>query len=201
VLWAYELGHRVRLADRTSVDTAVFFHDYDEYQSVSIVAVPPPAFVGHVGNGVYGEIYGVETSVRFQATDWWRLAGAYSYARVFLHVEEGVNDTTTEGLFEADQPRHQASLRSMMYLTKRLHLDAWLRLVDDIKTPEADHRFDEIVELDLRVRWQVSESLHVELVGRNLLDQTHGEYGPSVLYRVDTTEVERSAYAQVTCSF
>lgn len=201
VLWAYELGHRVRLADRTSVDTAVFFHDYDEYQSVNIVAVPPPAFDGHVGNGVYGEIYGVETSVRFQATDWWRLAGAYSYTRVFLHVEEGVNDITTEGLFESDQPRHQASLRSMMDLTKRLHLDAWLRFVDDIKTPEADHRFDEIVELDLRIRWQVSKSLHLELVGRNLLDQTHGEYGPSVLYRVDTTEVERSAYAQLTCTF
>lgn len=215
ILWAYEFGHRARLSKRLSLDTAFFYHDYEQLQSVDLVgaAIPPPyppnplpgtagnPLVGEVGNGVYGETYGVETTARWQVRHWWRLVGSYAFARVCLHVDRGVNDITSEALFEEDHPRHQASLRSMMDLPNGIQFDTWLRFVDRIKTAEGDHFFDEVLELDARVRWQATPTLKFELVGRNLLDDRHGEYGSSVIYRTEATETERSAYVQMTWDY
>lgn len=211
ILHAYELGHRARLTDTFSLDTALFYHEYDDFQSVEIAGMtqlPPPApgssgnpWIAQVGNGLYGETYGVETTARWQFKPWWRLIGSYAFARVQLHVKDNVADLTSEDLFEDDHPRHQANLRSLMDLGGGVQLDAWLRFVDDISTAEADHSFDEILELDLRLSWQATSALQFELVGRNLLDDRHGEYGSSVIYRTRTTETPRSVYAQLTWQY
>ena len=51
--------------------------------------------------------------------------------------------------------------------------------------------------MDLRLGWRYDDNLEVALVGQNLLDNHHPEWGFEGLYYVPD-EVRRTVYAQLT---
>ena len=53
------------------------------------------------------------------------------------------------------------------------------------------------VTMDLRLGWRYDDNLEVALVGQNLLDNHHPEWGFEGLYYVPD-EVRRTVYAQLT---
>jgi iron complex outermembrane receptor protein len=175
VLWAYELGHRVRLTPDLSLDTAAFYHDYDR-----MISVPGP--IGMFNNDGEGQSYGVENALSLRLADNWRIEAAYSYVEVrqqgpVLQFEE--NNT----------PLHQAQLRSYLDVTPDLELNGNLYFVDELDQGNAS----EYLRLDLGTTWRVNANFDLTVWGQNLLDPGHTE--------ASGVEVPRGFYMQATWRF
>jgi iron complex outermembrane receptor protein len=195
---AYELGYRAQLGDRLTAAVSTFFNDYDDLRSTSI-SPPDPVFQlpfpFFFENNLEGETYGFELSTTFQALDRWRLHGAYRVLQADIDVKAGRTDFNN-ALNETNDPQQQLSLRSSLDLPGSVQLDAGLRWVDtrtvnDIGTPRTVPDF---TELDVRLAWNPTRALELSLVGRNLLDGEHPEFGVPGPARV---EIERSVYGKL----
>ena len=57
------------------------------------------------------------------------------------------------------------------------------------------------VSLDARLGWRAGERLTLSLVGRNLLDDHHPEFGTSTRVKAPLAEPLRDVYARVTLSW
>lgn len=200
VMLAYELGYRVQPHECLSLDLAAFYNDYDRLRS----AEPgPPDFSSLPGyirlpnvfaNKLKGQTYGAELGANFQAAEWWRLRGSYSYLQAQFQRLPGGRDVLSQAS-EAD-PHHQVSLRSLMDLPHHLELDCTGRYVDSL----SNQSIPSYLSLDARLGWRPTTHLELAIVGRNLLAARHPEFNPSVL-QFQKTEVERSVYGQVTWRF
>lgn len=184
---AYELGWRVQPFERVFVDAALFVNDYDKIRGIS----GGPPFV--IGNEVEGEFHGVELAVTWQVTEPWRLIAGYTLLEEELRVRPGRSDISG-GQGEAFDPRHQFQLRSALELGV-LELNLWFRYVDEVGNTSA-RGFGVVpayTTLDVRIGWTVTDMLELSIVGQNLLDSQHPEFG--------TNEIERSVYGKATWRF
>jgi iron complex outermembrane receptor protein len=80
-----------------------------------------------------------------------------------------------------------------MALPHDLSLDVGARYVDVLP----NQRVPSYVACDARLGWQPSKTVEVAVVGSNLFDPRHPEFGTPASRK----EVERSFYGKVTCRF
>ncbi|HSR35810.1 MAG TPA: hypothetical protein VLL73_01420, partial [Desulfurivibrionaceae bacterium] len=92
--------------------------------------------------------------------------------------------------------RNQVSIRNLMDLTPTVTVDTWLRYVDNLPA----YGLDSYLTLDARIGWQAAPGLELALVGRNLLDDGHPEFGQRYI-NIVPSEIERSVYGKATWSF
>lgn len=185
-LYSFELGYKVEPTPNLTASIATFYNIYDDLRSLE----SGPPFV--IGNGLEGESYGVEIEATQRVSDWWLVSVGYTFLDLQLHTKPGSTDTTQEGQ-EADSPRNQCFLKSRMDLPHRLQFDATVRYVDVLERLQVPA----YVAFDVRIAWQASENLEIAIVGQNLGDPQHPEFGMPATRR----EVERSIYGKVTCRF
>jgi len=194
-LTEYEVGYRVRATERVSIDVAMFYGDYDDLESNEVDGFGPPIALS-LGNRFTGEAYGVEVSTVWQVRDWWRMSAWYAFMRLHLHPN-GSGDAFSESNFENDYPESSAGMLNTFSVNDKLTLNAWLRYADGLPSiPTKDH-----LDLDLQVTWRATPNVELSIVGQNLLDQSHAEYGPSTIVATQTTEVERGVYGKLTWRF
>lgn len=195
----YELGYRMQPTERFSFDVTGFYNDYDHLSSTEPAG--PPAFVPfpfpHVelrqamSNLAEGSAHGAELAVNLVPVDPWRIGLSYSYLKLDLQNKPGGISTgveTPEGAF----PQKQFRLQSYLDLSRAFELDAFLYYVDELPT----HATPSFTKLDLRFAWKATESLELALVGQNLLDESHLEYG-SINNPATSSLTERSALVQI----
>jgi iron complex outermembrane recepter protein len=188
---AFEIGYRVRAASNLFVDATVFHHDYDDLRSLE--PTPPLGLPFVQFNRLDAETSGVELSLKFEPTRWWRLSGNYSYLRRRLQPNADSRDPNRGTLEGNDAPR-LFSLWSAMDLSPRVTFDTVLRHVGALPQPYVPG----YTELDVRIAWRPNDTLELSLVGQNLLDRQHLEFGtPSPT----TAEVERGVHGKVTWRF
>ncbi len=195
VLTAFEIGYRTQPTNHLSFDAAAFYNLY--YDLLTIESGTPLSDLTipvSVRNKMNGASYGVELAARWQALEWWNIKGSYSYIDLQLHTQGYSNDTITGDSAEDDIPNHQFSMRSMMDLPANLELDSWLRYVDSVPSVNADS----YITLDARLGWNPTEKIELSIVGRNLLEKRHKEYGPSSIINTQVTGIERSVYGSIT---
>jgi iron complex outermembrane receptor protein len=186
VLRAFELGYRVQPNPSLTASLATFYNSYDKLRSLELGS---PVILA---NGLDGNSRGVEASATVLARGWWRLSGGYTFLRLELEAEPGSSDTT-QAKQAGDSPRHQWFLRSSMTLPHGLALDVGVRSVGELP----NQRIPGYVACDGRVGWQPTRAVEIALVGSNLFDPQHPEFGTPASRR----EVERSLYGKVTCRF
>lgn len=190
-LTAYEVGTRVQASSRLSFSISGFYNVYDDLRSIDASATPsllPLQF----GNLMTGNAFGVEVWGKYQVTDWWRLSAGFNLQHEDFRFLPGA--LTEAGLaFVADDPGHQASVRSAINFGHGVTWDVGMRDVGMLPHPGVP----EYVELDMRLGWDITQSLQVSLSGFNLLHAQHMEF----LEDGTTTEVPRSIYAQVRVRF
>ena len=186
-LLAYELGYRAQPSSRLSLSVATFYNDYDDIRSVEQVN-PPATFPVVIRNGLEGETYGAELTADYRVADPWRLQAGYTRLIVHLRAKPGSTDTGA-GLSEANDARNQLFLRSSFDLPWRLELDVGLRHVGDI----ANQGPPSYEELEMRLGWRPNDRLELSIVGQNLLDSRHAEFGTPA----SRHEIERSVYGKV----
>lgn len=192
-LIAYELGHRIQPSDALSLDTTVFYNDYDDLlvfdqfgaprtrRGISEVSAP-------LVNLGAAETYGIEIAANWNISDDWRLAGSYSHIRMDLDTPA----SALAALYNAeDTPQHQFSLRSYWNVSDRLQWDNMVYYVDEITSPA-----DAYIRYDTRLGWKAIPGVEVSLIGRNLLDGEHAEFSG-----FPQAEIERSLLGVVTLRF
>ena len=198
---AYELGYRAQINPKLATTVSTFYNDYDRIRSITPAPAAFPSFgfplVFH--NNLEGETYGVELTANYQLLDWWRLHAGYDFLKEHLRVKPGQVDFSN-ALNEVADPQQQLSIRSSMDLPHRLEFDADLRWVDTLHnnngpTPGSVPSY---AELDVRVGWHPTSQLELSVVGQNLLDDHHPEYGFPGAARVES---ERGVYGKATWRF
>jgi iron complex outermembrane recepter protein len=176
-LFAYEIGHRVRMNDDITIDAALFYNDYDRLIFV------PPSVIGAWNNDGYGETYGGELALSWRLEENWRLEAAYSYVDVEIHGPIFTQD-------ETNTPHHQAQIRSTIDLVDDFEFNSSLYYVDVVPTVDAPS----YVRLDLGLTWHVNSNVELSIWGLNLLDPQHPEFS-------GLNEVERGVYVMGSLRF
>jgi iron complex outermembrane recepter protein len=191
-LLAYEVGYRIRPADRLLLDVAAFYNDYDELVTFAPEdprVLPPGRLVLPIvaGNQMDGAIYGFEVAADAALAPWWRVRSSYSHVQVDLHPEPGAQDP-----FEADgsSPRHMIAVRSFVDLPRDVQLDQMIRWIDAIPGRGVGSYW----ALDLRLGIPLPRGLELSLVGQNLLDGHHREFDGG-------TQVQRGFYGKLSWRF
>jgi iron complex outermembrane receptor protein len=190
---ASELGYRVQPADRLFVDLAAFYNRYDNLLSVEpgrpVVSASRTAIPTSLGNGFRADGYGAEVALEWLPVAWWRLGAAYAYLELDLEKKAGSTDPATASTTEGSSPHHQVSVRSFINLPGNFELDLVLRHVSRL----AAQRVGAYTNLDARLGWRPTRNLEVSVVGQNLLEPEHREFGG-----VTSSEVQRGVYGKVT---
>jgi len=198
-LLAVEMGYRVRPHERLYFDIAAFANIYDDLQSFEVEAPIPgvPVELPIVTrNRLEGETYGVELAATWDATDWWRLNGAFTWFQMDLRKDPISTDQNVVG-FEGNDPEFQWNLRSHIDLPSNWEFDQMLYYVDALKSQQVRSYF----RLDLRLGWRPAKNIEVSLVAQNLLDNQHQEWGVDRIQTNDRNLVERSFFGKLVLKF
>jgi iron complex outermembrane recepter protein len=188
---AYELGYRTELANRLGFSISTFYNDYDDIRSVEPIAGAPGQSI--ILNGLRTKTYGVELSLTWQPTDWWRLRGGYTYFKKDVHL--GRSSDINRGRSEGNDPQHQFLIQSMINLPANVEFDSVLRYVDNLN--QRGPLVPSYVSLDLRLGWRATPNWEFAIVGQNLLEKRHSEFGAPATRQ----EIPRSVYGKVTWKF
>ncbi|MBN2216538.1 MAG: TonB-dependent receptor [Pirellulales bacterium] len=191
---SYEIGFRTQVTDRFSWDIATFFNSYDNLiwsqPSQPVLEDTYAVIPAMETNGWYGQTYGFELAAQYEVSETWRLSGSYSFLRMVLRSRPGY-DVDYEGN-EGNSPINQVRLYSAWDLGRRWELDSGLRYVDALPTQNVPA----YITMDARLAWRPSQSLEIALVGQNLFDPHHPEFGPEA-YGFENAQVRRTVFGQV----
>jgi len=196
---ALDLGWRHQFSPYANLDWTAFYYRYDDLRGA---AATTPEFVlpGYIlvrtpeNHANSAEVFGSEVSLDWRPVRSWRLQFNYSWLRYLVHTDSSPAQVPSD--YADLAPVHQLSIRSSLDFGRGLRWDAWLRHVSRIE------RYDipEFTTLDMRFAWQARKDLEVSLVGQNLLDSAHPEFG-SQFFVTTPSEVERGVYARLDWKF
>lgn len=194
---AYELGYRTKPTDKLFLDFTGFVNIYDDIMSPERIAnISKPGYTiwpYTIGNNLDGETYGVEVSATYQASKNWRLNAGYTFLQIQLHPDSPA--TTYDVEVEKDSPHNRFHLRSYLDLRDDLELDFSLYYVDNV--PAYD--ISSYVRFDVRLGWHVTKNLELSVVGQDLFDKRHPEFGAEA--GQVPTETERGLYIKLKYRF
>ncbi|HEY0962608.1 MAG TPA: TonB-dependent receptor [Pseudomonadales bacterium] len=163
------VGYRGQLTQRFNLSITLFNHDWDNLRSGT-----PPPFPTYLANDIEGQSYGLETWFTWELMPGWRVSGGMTALGKELQFRPGGGDTVgTDNPTLHNDPDYQWTLRSSVDLRHNLTLDLDLRRVAAL-TVEPVPAYS---ELNARIAWQPRPDLELALIGRNLLDNDHAEYG------------------------
>ena len=185
-VYAFEAGYKVQPTTTLTASAATFYNVYKDL--ISLESGPPLTFA----NGLKGKSYGVELEASYQPITRWRLNAGYTLFHLSLSRRPGSTDTT-QVRQEGDSPRHAAFLESRLDLPRGIELDTRIRYVDALPNQSVPR----YVAFDARLGWHASKNLEISVVGSNLADPEHPEFGTPAARR----EIRRSVYGKVTCRF
>jgi iron complex outermembrane recepter protein len=189
-LIAYELGYRGQPAQHASLSISTFYNVYDDLRTVEPGPGGAPPFV--LANKKAGYTYGAEIWGSYRLLEWWRMSAGYNYLKEKLGLKADSHDA--DGVrFIFNDPAHQFSARSAMNLPYNLEFDAGLRVIGALASPNVPS----YVALDTRLGWTVWKGLEISLIGFNLLDHDHPEFGAAPT----RSELARAFYAKAVWSY
>ncbi|MGB2888369.1 MAG: TonB-dependent receptor [Candidatus Acidiferrales bacterium] len=198
-LIGYEAGYRSLVKSKFYLDIAAFYNNYDHLLSIepgapfSETSPPPPHVVVPFlfRNGLLGSTSGFEIAPDWTPTGWWRLRGSYSYLHMDLTKKTGSLDPSTVSSTQGSSPHHQVVIQSSLDFPKRLEFDQTFRYVSALPA----QLVRAYTTADVHFSWRATRSLDLSLVGQNLFQPHHAEFGgdPGPL-----VGIERSAYAKIT---
>ena len=187
---AIESGYRSRLTRQVSFDVAGYYNIYDNVRSLEL---QPGTGSILLLNNLNAKTYGGEVTGTYDALEWLRFSTGYSYLGKQLTLDPGHVDFFN-GTIEGNDPKHQFLVRGSMDLPRRIEGDTTVRFVDHLPAPFVPS----YLELDQRIGWSPTGKIELSLIGRNLLDRQHPEFGAPSPAR---EEVRRNIYGRIVLRF
>jgi iron complex outermembrane receptor protein len=197
-LVAYELGYRRQWTPDLAMDITLFHNEYDGLSTLSTrpaqFALDPPRFIIvpiEITNATSAATNGVEVMFDWRVRQNFGVTASYSFLDMELRGPPAPLAIDSEAA-EGQSPRNQASLRLRWDATDRLAIDGTFYYVDNL--PSYD--IDAYTRFDLRIGWRLTNSVELELVGQNLLDNRHREFvAPG---DANAAEIQRSIFGRLT---
>jgi iron complex outermembrane receptor protein len=199
---AYEVGLRTNISSSLSFDLSAYVNDYSDL--VAGQPSQPQLIRGERGaivavynrwvNGADRVSMGVEPLLTWQATDWLRLQGWYTFLKQYQDLSAGnvaFSATTAD-------PRNLASLRVIADLSQAVQLDLQGRYVDSVPY----YNIDSYIDLNARVGYKLCKGLELSLAGFNLLNNNHLEYATTFSYPLTPrAQIPRGVMGQLRWEF
>jgi iron complex outermembrane recepter protein len=146
-------------------------------------------------NRMHGDTYGAEISSTLTLFDWWTVSPGYSWLKMNLHPEPGSFNLATFPKAAGDSPQHQFQLRSHFDLPHNFEFDPAVYYVDRLP----DQGVPRHTRLDARFSWHPFETVEFDLVGQNLLEPRHLEFGS--MDQIQATQIQRSVFGEIKWRF
>jgi iron complex outermembrane recepter protein len=198
-MMAYEIGFRRQATDQFSWDLALFYNEYRNlmaYQSGTPYWAGPIYMVPFdIGNQFNAQTCGFEWTASWDVTKQWRLAGSYSFLRIWDSLDE-TSAIPALGASIGDSI-NRIKLQSYWQFAQNWQLDAFLRYVDEAYGGSVPAYWS----LDLRLGWRPKKNLEFSVVGQNLLDSSHLEMPNWSQYGEPKVEIERTVFAKMTWTY
>jgi iron complex outermembrane recepter protein len=196
-LIGYEAGYRSIITERLGIDIALFHNNYDNLVSAGsgslsfrTAPIPHALITLPWANGVKGRTSGFEVAPDFRLASSWRIKGSYSFVHVDAKNKPGNSDINAVLNFEGSTPKHLAVLQNAFDISKRFEFDQDLRYVSSLP---AQH-VKEYITADARFSWHINDEVEFSLVGQNLLQPHHAEFGRDL---PPIVEIRRNAYVSL----
>jgi iron complex outermembrane recepter protein len=191
-LRAYEVGYRVPINDKLSLDVTAFDNYYDHLMTnepagpLFAVPGPPPYLIipAVEGNGMKGENHGGSFALNWQPLSRWRLQFHGSFLTMDLESKPGSADVNSLKI-AGNSPRSMLSVLSFLELGRGFMLYTGLRHVDKLPSLQVP-AYD---ALDVSFAWRPNDRLRLSLTAQSLNDAEHIEFGGGNL-------IERSVLAR-----
>lgn len=184
-LLAYEAGVRFHPFKKLYLGIATFYNDYDR-----LLSLEGPT----IGNKSGGHTSGVELTAIYIPASTWKISASYSYLNMNLTLDsDSLDDPATRITeIEEENPKHQAFIRLGTRLFKHYEFDVTIRYVDELPALNVSS----YTVADLRLARRINDNLELSLVGRNLFEDHHFEWGDD-----QVSQVEDSLYIKLLYSF
>ncbi|RJF96378.1 TonB-dependent receptor [Noviherbaspirillum saxi] len=181
-----EIGYRIQPLPTLSYTATAFYSKYDKLRTLE----PNPNGFGSVfSNMAEGDARGIEMWGNWQAMPEWRLAAGLVAQRVNTTLNPGSRDASgTTGLATSD-PTHYWMLRSSYDMAQGQEFDVTLRHVGALSRPTVPA----YTAVDMRYGWKIRRGLELSVVGQNLFDRTHAEFGAAP----GRSEYERAVFVKI----
>jgi len=193
-----EFGYRTLIAKKLYVDFAFFQNTYDDLYGYGTGTIfvenspPPPRVVLQLplANALKGDTTGFEIAPDWKPVEWWELKGSYSYLHLYVHDKAGFTDNLNTVSDNGSSPHHQVVIQSLFNFPKNFQFDATYRYVSALPS----QLVNAYGTADIRLGWRPVPSWELSIVGQNLLQPHHAEFGSDV----DTlVGIKRSVYAKI----
>ena len=188
---AYEVGYKTQPVAEVSFDIATFYNVYGDLRSLE--PQPQTNTTILIANKLNARTYGAEITADYQVTSSWRLRAGYVYLGKRFSLDPESRDPGL-GAAEGNDPQNRFLLRSYLDLPRDFEFDTALRFMGELPSPVVPR----YLELDARFGWLYGREFDFSIVGRNLFDSQHPEFGVGGPTR---QEVQRSAFGRVTWRF
>ena len=198
-LLGYEAGYRQLLHPKFSIDFAAYYNRYNHLLSLepgapltetsdgtSYLVYP---FVN--GNGLKGSTEGFEIVSNWKPYSWWRIETSYAFLDMALTTGSTSKDTTTVAGNTGSSPQHQLGLQSYLDLSKNFEFSQVFRYISALPAQQVSS----YATMDARLAWRIHPRLEIAVVGQNLFQPHHFEFGgdPGAL-----VGIRRNVFASVT---
>ncbi len=199
-LIAFEIGYRHNFSNLVSLDLATFFNFYDDLialpvpQDAPVLKTSPAPYLftqTEAENLMDGETYGLELSLRSTPFSNLFLSLNYTYLKLFLHSKRPTLWLGEE--LEEQWPRHLLSFVSCYTFSPHFHVDFRLRYASKLPAYDVPSYWAS----DLKLHWYLNDRLEISLVGQNLFDPEHPEFGQAYALRTPLREVQRSVFLKI----
>jgi iron complex outermembrane receptor protein len=198
-LIAYETGFRTLVTSHFYLDLALFYNSYRDLYSFQVgtpflESTPLPAHAVIpllTSNGIRGTTKGFEVTPDWKPVSWWELKTSYSHLEMHMKDGPGSNDPVSAHNYVGSSPRHQVVVQSFVKLPRKLEFGQTYRYVSALSA----QMVKSYSTGDAHLSWQTTPELEFSVVGENLLQPQHSEFGgdPGSL-----VGIRRSVYAKIT---
>lgn len=196
----YELGYRRLMGTKFYIDLAGFYNHYhdlfdEEFAGPIFLedSSEPPHYLlpARFGNGLMGYTKGVEVAPQWSPAKFWRLTGSYSFLHMNIGRAPGSGDVGSFPQINGSSPQHQVTLQSDFDLSKTVQLDLGYRYVSGLPY----FNISGYSTGNARLAWRFTPRIEISMVGENLLQPYHFEYGGEP--GSPLVGIKRSAYAMI----
>ena len=186
----YELGYRGQPLPSVSFSSTAFYQDYDHVRTLE---PGPGGILLTFQNKASGVARGVENWGTWQVMKTWRLSAGYVWQHVRTKLDPDSHDVSSASALAGDDPASYWSLRSSVDIARDHEFDVSLRHVSALPAPAVPAYY----AVDLRYAWRVTPKATVALIGQNLFDKSHAEFGSFPGY----SQLDRSFFVKLNLRF